>query len=30
MLATVGLDKDSIVTAIRSKLQKCKIQSAAV
>jgi len=30
MLAAVGLDKDSIVTAIRSKLQKCKIQSEAV
>ena len=30
MLAAVGLDKDSVVTAIRTKLQKCKIQSEAV
>lgn len=30
MLASVGLDKDSIVTAIHAKLQKCKIQSQAV
>jgi len=30
MLASVGLDKDSIITSIRAKLQKCKIQSQAV
>ncbi len=30
MLAAVGLDKDSIITSIRAKLQKCKIQSQAV
>jgi 1-deoxy-D-xylulose-5-phosphate synthase len=30
MLASVGLDKDSVVAAIRTKLQKCKIQSEAV
>lgn len=30
MLAAVGLDKESIVAAIRSKLQKCKIHSEAV
>lgn len=30
MLASVGLDKDSIISSIRAKLQKCKIQSQAV
>jgi 1-deoxy-D-xylulose-5-phosphate synthase len=30
LLASAGLDKDSITTTIRAKLQKCKIQSRAV
>ena len=30
MLTAVGLDKDSIVSAVRSKLLKCKIRSEAV
>ena len=30
LLASVGLDKDSIITSIHAKLQKCKIQSQAV
>jgi 1-deoxy-D-xylulose-5-phosphate synthase len=30
LLASVGLDKDSIIASIHAKLQKCKIQSQAV
>ncbi|MEZ5526986.1 MAG: 1-deoxy-D-xylulose-5-phosphate synthase [Gammaproteobacteria bacterium] len=30
ILASVGLDKDSLIQRIREKLQKCKIQSEAV
>ncbi|MCB1665144.1 MAG: 1-deoxy-D-xylulose-5-phosphate synthase [Pseudomonadales bacterium] len=30
ILASVGLDKDSLIQRIRAKLQKCKIQSEAV
>jgi len=30
LLASVGLDQDSVIESIRAKLQKCKIQSEAV